>query len=207
VSATDPRIDAYLAKHAGFTELLTHLRALIHRAVPEVDESIKWSRPFFTVDGKILCNIAAFKAHCSFGIWNHEVATAIKSTGAEQDSGMGTFGKLRTRADLPKDAELIAHLKKAARAIRTGETRPWQSTGVKAPRAPLAAPEDLLAALGKRTTVAAAAGKAFAALAPSHQREYLEWILAAKRPETRAKRIATTVETVAQGKRLNWKYE
>jgi uncharacterized protein YdeI (YjbR/CyaY-like superfamily) len=205
VSSSDPRIDAYLAKNPAFTELLAHLRALVHRAVPEVEEAIKWSRPFFTVDGKILCNIAAFKAHCSFGIWNHEVASAIKSAGAGQDRGMGTFGKLTSRKDLPKDAELVAHLKKAAKAIRAGETKPWTSTGVKAPKAPLEPPEDLVAALSERR--AAAAKKAFAALAPSHQREYVAWILEAKRPETRARRVAQTVETVAAGKSLHWKYQ
>jgi uncharacterized protein YdeI (YjbR/CyaY-like superfamily) len=38
------------------------------------------------------------------------------------------------------------------------------------------------------------AGSAFAALPPSHKIEYLRWIDEARRPETRARRIASTLE-------------
>jgi hypothetical protein len=52
-------------------------------------------------------------------------------------------------------------------------------------------PDDLAAAL-------AAAGRAdaFAALGYSHRREYVQWIAEAKRPETRARRVAQTVDRV-----------
>jgi hypothetical protein len=33
------------------------------------------------------------------------------------------------------------------------------------------------------------------------------WIVAAKREDTRAKRLAQAVEWMAEGKRRNWKYE
>ena len=45
------------------------------------------------------------------------------------------------------------------------------------------------------------------AFAPSHRREYVEWITEAKRPETRDKRIAQAIEMLTQGKKRNWKYE
>ena len=48
---------------------------------------------------------------------------------------------------------------------------------------------------------------AFDAFAPSHKREYIEWITEAKREETRAKRLAQAVEWMAEGKRRHWKYE
>ena len=52
-----------------------------------------------------------------------------------------------------------------------------------------------------------AAGKVFANFSPSCQREYVEWIAEAKRPETRDKRIAQGVEWIAEGKQRNWKYQ
>ncbi|WP_243455533.1 YdeI family protein [Sphingosinicella sp. BN140058] len=70
-------------------------------------------------------------------------------------------------------------------------------------KADLPMPEDLAAALAARPPGA----EKFAALSPSGRREYLEWILEAKRPETRAKRIAEAAEWIAEGKRRNWKYE
>lgn len=37
---------------------------------------------------------------------------------------------------------------------------------------------------------------AFAALPPSHRREYIDWILEAKRPETRTRRVEETARRV-----------
>ena len=45
------------------------------------------------------------------------------------------------------------------------------------------------------------------AFPPSCRREYCEWIAEAKRDETRAKRVAQTIEQTREGKKLNWKYE
>jgi uncharacterized protein YdeI (YjbR/CyaY-like superfamily) len=51
------------------------------------------------------------------------------------------------------------------------------------------------------------ARSAFAAFSPSCKREYVEWIVGAKRPETRDQRIATAVEWIAEGKQRQWKYQ
>jgi uncharacterized protein YdeI (YjbR/CyaY-like superfamily) len=48
---------------------------------------------------------------------------------------------------------------------------------------------------------------AFDSFAPSHRREYLEWVAEAKRDETRRTRIATAIEWLSEGKKRNWKYE
>jgi uncharacterized protein YdeI (YjbR/CyaY-like superfamily) len=61
--------------------------------------------------------------------------------------------------------------------------------------------DDLAAALSP------AARTFFDGLAPGQRREYLEWITEAKRPETRAKRVAQAAEWLGEGKRRNWKYE
>jgi len=69
----DPRIDAYIANSAEFAQpILTHLRQVVHEACPEVEETIKWSMPFFLYQG-MLCNMASFKAHCAFGFWKGEL--------------------------------------------------------------------------------------------------------------------------------------
>ncbi len=62
--AMDARVDAYIAKSAPFAQpVLWHLRTLMHKACPEVEETMKWSMPFFVYRGVILGNMAAFKAH------------------------------------------------------------------------------------------------------------------------------------------------
>jgi uncharacterized protein YdeI (YjbR/CyaY-like superfamily) len=47
----------------------------------------------------------------------------------------------------------------------------------------------------------------FEAFAPSHQREYLEWIQDCKRPETQLRRIEQAIEWLAEGRTRNWKVE
>jgi Bacteriocin-protection, YdeI or OmpD-Associated/Domain of unknown function (DUF1905) len=57
-------------------------------------------------------------------------------------------------------------------------------------------PPDLRSAL----SADAAANASFAKLSFTHQREYVEWVEEAKRAETRARRIAATVERVREGR-------
>ena len=194
---TDPRIDAYIEKSAAFAQpILTHLRTLVHEAVPEAEETIKWGMPYFTVNDKNLAGMAAFKAHASFGIWPTLEEDAPEAT----RDGMGSFGKLMSLADLPDAADLTARLQKGAEIIRAGVKA---SPKPKKPAKPLPPmPDDLAEALAAN----AAASAVWEGFAPSHKREYLDWVIDAKRPETRAKRIAQAIEWIAEGKQRNWKY-
>ncbi len=67
---TGPRIDAYIAKSADFAKpILTHLRDLVYKACPDVEETIKWSFPHFDYKGQMMCSMASLKAHCAFTFW------------------------------------------------------------------------------------------------------------------------------------------
>jgi uncharacterized protein YdeI (YjbR/CyaY-like superfamily) len=193
---TDPRIDAYIARQADFARpILEHLRAAIHAAYPDVEESIKWSMPAFLLKGRPLANMAAFKAHASFGFWRGRELVGDDA----QEGAMGQFGRLTSPADLPPPEKLDALIRAAAAKTAEGSApRPK-----KPPKPELATPDDLRAALDAEPRAAAT----FAAFPPSCRREYVEWVVEAKRPETRAKRVAQAVEWMAEGKRRNWKYE
>lgn len=58
-------------------------------------------------------------------------------------------------------------------------------------------PADLAAALAEDSK----ANETFSALAYSHRKEWVRWVTEAKRPETRASRLAKTVESLRAGKR------
>ena len=195
MSTKDPRVDAYIAKAASFAKpILEHLRALVHRAAPGVSETIKWSMPFFEEEG-LVCHMAAFKAHCAFGFWNG--ARVVESP--KEKEAMGQFGRIESLADLGADREIVALVKKAVALNRSGEKvkRP-----IKHPKKALPVPADLAAALRK----GARARKTWEAFAPSHRREYLEWLAEAKTEATRARRFATTLDLLTEGKRRMWKY-
>lgn len=182
----DPRIDDYIAKAAPFAQpILVHARALVHRALPGAEESIKWGMPHFMVGGRNVVGLAAFKAHAAVVI-HHE----------ERGTSMGSLGKLTSLADLPPDVELIARFQAGEAALATPKLK-------RPPKPELPIPRVLSAAL----EAAPEAQRVFDSFAPSHRREYVEWITDAKREETRDKRILQAVEWLAEGRKRNWKYE
>ncbi|ATC65148.1 hypothetical protein CMV30_14960 [Nibricoccus aquaticus] len=195
----DPRVDAYIAEAEPFARpVLKHLRKLIHQGCPDAVETIKWSCPFFDYHG-LLCGFAAFKAHASLFFWRDiDVSQWLEKTNTA-GAGMGQFGKITSLADLPKDSVLLTCVRAAV------EQRDAPASAKK--RAPkpgkeLPVPADLKKALAANAKAAAT----FKAFAPSHRRAYLDWIADAKQPATREKRIATTIEWLAEGKPHNWKY-
>lgn len=143
--------------------------------------------------------MAAFKAHCSLFFWRGiDVSPWLGKTGATK-SGMGQLGKIAALADLPKDAVLLACVRGAM------EQRDSPVARAKRPRRPakeLPVPAELQQALAAN----AKAQATFTTFAPSHRRAYIEWITGAKQPATRARRLQTTLEWLAEGKPHNWKY-
>jgi uncharacterized protein YdeI (YjbR/CyaY-like superfamily) len=203
----DPKVDVYIDKVPPFAmPVLLHLRGLVHKACPGVEETIKWSRPFFLYHGAILCNMSAFKQHCSFGFWGEEIGAVLREAGALHGDSMGSLGRITSVKDLPPDKKMLEWIRQAAAFIDSGEyTSPIAARRkvVKALKPPADASPEFTAAL-KRDKKAATA---FAAFSPTSRREYVEWIADAKRDETREKRIATAIEWIAEGKQRNWKYQ
>ena len=73
-----------------------------------------------------------------------------------------------------------------------------------APKPPLQLPEDFAALLAQKKH--ASARKTYDGFSPAAKREYVEWITEAKTDVTRQKRLAITLEWLAEGKQRNWKY-
>jgi uncharacterized protein YdeI (YjbR/CyaY-like superfamily) len=206
-ASNNPAVDDYIDRAKPFAiPILLHLRKLIHRACPQVEESIKWSRPFFSYRGAILCNISAFTHHCSLGFWGEEIAGVLREANALQPGAMGSLGRITSISDLPDDKLLLGWLKQAVAFIDSGNyTSPIKARQkvVKAPKATPPLATDFLESLSGNKRASAV----YATFSPSCKREYLEWITTAKRPETRATRIATAVAWIAEGKQRNWKYQ
>jgi uncharacterized protein YdeI (YjbR/CyaY-like superfamily) len=192
----DLRIDAYIANSADFAQpILAYLRDAVHRHCPQVEETLKWRMPTFMYHG-MLCNMAAFKQHCSFGFWKH--ALVVGEEQAANPQAMGQFGRITKLTELPSAKAMAVHIKKAMRLNEEGIRAPRATPKKKA----LTMPQDLTAALKKNRKAQAT----FAGFSPTNQREYVEWIVEAKREETRNKRLAQTIEWLAEGKPRNWKY-
>ena len=195
----DPRVDAYIAKSAAFAQpILVRVRELVHEACPGVEETIKWGMPTFVHAGGILAGMAAFKQHASFGYWKHAL---VVGEGVARD-GMGSYGRMASLSDLPPKKQMLADIRRAMALNEQGVKSP----GVRktSPKPPPEIPAELAAALAQRKHARARA--TFDAFAPSHRREYIEWIGEARRDETRARRLEQALEWLAEGKTRHWKY-
>jgi hypothetical protein len=172
-----PAVDAYIARAPSYARpILRRLRALFHRACPDIQETIKWGVPAFERGG-LVGLVAAFKAHCRLVLWR------------------GAAAKVASVADVPKNAAAL--IRAAVDARRSGKKA--------APRKPRPAPRPPKAFLDALRRRAGALAR-FQALRPSHRREYVEWIAEARRPETRARRVAQAVGWIAQGRTRYWQY-
>src|SRR5512134_3210706 len=193
-------VDAYIAKSAPFARpILTRVRGLMHKACPKIEETIKWGVPHFEYRG-VVAGMAAFKQHASFGFWKQKLLDdPARLFPAAGDSSMGGR-KFRSVEELPPDAVLVRYIKAAVALNERGIKRP---SATRKKRPPPKLPADLAAALRKRPKAKAT----YDAFPPSKKREYVEWITEAKQEATRARRLATAIEWLAQGKSLRWKYE
>jgi len=197
----DKRIDAYIAASAPFAKpILTHLRGLVHKACPEVTETIKWGFPNFDYHG-ILCNMASFKQHCAFTFWKAKLMKDYeKVLRLAGNSAMGHFGQLKSLKDLPSDKKMIQYIKEAALLNEAG-VKP-----VRRPTVTVKNPLSIPTYFKKMLSGNKKAWVTFDAFSYSHKKEYLEWITEAKTEVTRNKRMAAAVLWLSEGKIRNWKY-
>lgn len=198
--APNPRVDTYIATAAPFAQpILLRLRKLVHLACPESEEALKWGMPSFLYRGKILCGMAALKAHATFGFWHQGMEKLLEKKFGRTLEAMGLLGRITSAADLPDDKTLLRFIKTAVKLHDSGTpVRPKRK-----PKPALPVPADLADAL-KRSKKAASV---WAKQPPGARREYIEWITEAKQAATREKRLLTAIEWIGEGKKRNWKYE
>lgn len=195
----DPRIDAYIAKSADFAKpILKHIRAQVHLHCPEATETIKWSMPHYEYQGGIFCGSAAFKQHCTFGFWLGDllkIDTKLKKA-------MGQFGCMTSVNDLPSGKEFSKLIKEAMKLHDAGVKAPSRVKPAGEKKA-LVVPPEFLAEVKKNKKSLAT----FEAFPYSKKKEYVEWFTEAKTDATREKRLAQSIEWMAEGKSRHWKYQ
>lgn len=196
----DERIDAYIAKSADFAKpILIHLRELIHEAFPAIEEAWKWSFPHFDHKG-IVCSMAAFKQHCTFGFWKASLMNDADNLFIHSDTAMGKLGQIKSLEDLPPDDVLISYIREAVELNEKGVKLPSKERP--AVKKELEIPDYFISALNKNKQAA----ETFKNFNYSNKKEYVEWVTEAKTEETRNKRIAAAIEQIAEGKSRHWKY-
>src|SRR6266576_2994145 len=126
----DPRGDAYIAKAADFAKpILSEFREIVHKACPDVEETMKWSFPHFDYKGEMMCAMSGFKAHCAFGFWKASLMKDKKLVErAKSEEAMGNLGRITTLKDLPSDKVMLGYIKEAMKlndeGIKVVKTKP-----------------------------------------------------------------------------------
>jgi uncharacterized protein YdeI (YjbR/CyaY-like superfamily) len=204
MATKNPKVDTYIAKSGDFAKpILTRLRELVHKACPDVEETIKWGMPSFDYKGPF-CSMAAFKEHAVFGFWKasllNDPKKYLQARSTDGGSAMGHFGRLTSIKDLPPDKVILDFIK---------QHKKLNDEGIKVPAKPkpkkkeLVIPAYFLNAIKKNKKALAV----FNEFSYSHQKDYVEWITEAKTEATRNKRMETAIEWMAEGKGRNWKYQ
>lgn len=189
-------VDAYLEGHSEWREVLVQLREIMNGA--DMDETVKWGAPCYTVNGKNVVGLGAFQDFVS--VWFHQGALLKDPHKILVNAQEGKTKALRqwriSRVDQIDTALLRSYVDEAIENQKQGRE-------IKADRGkPVVVPDDMAEALANRE----GASGAFDALSPGKRREYAEYIASAKREETRQKRLDKIIPMILDGRGLNDKY-
>jgi uncharacterized protein YdeI (YjbR/CyaY-like superfamily) len=197
----NPEVDRYIASADEFAQpILKRLRTAFHKGCPNIEETIKWGIPTFEFHG-IVGSIAAFKKHVSVGFWKSKEMKDSAKILARRAASMCN-AKFESLKDVPKTEVLAAYVTQAANLNEAAANKPAKK---KAPRK-VAVPR-MPAILKTALSKAKKAESHFKKLSPGDKRDYIEWIVEAKRDETKERRVAQAVDWLKEGKSRNWKYQ
>lgn len=187
-------IDNYI-ESSPRKEELARLRQILLDC--NLTEEIKWGAPAYTYQGKNVAGLAAFKSYV--GLWFHQGALLKDKEKKLINAQEGKTRALRQwRFASVKEIQprlIKAYVMEAIQLMKDGRSiKP-------AAKKKIDLPEELVRAL-KNKKVATI----FQALTPFKQREYIEYVAEAARPETRQKRVEKIVPMILKGIGLNDKY-
>ncbi|WP_299888774.1 DUF1801 domain-containing protein [uncultured Lacinutrix sp.] len=191
-------IEAYFESDDKFAEALIILREILNST--EVEETLKWSMPTYTVNGKNIIGIGSFKNH--FCLWFHQ-GVFLKDeqkllVNAQEKTKSMRQMRFESINDINKTA-VLAYIKEAIENQKLGkEIKPVRTT-----KKTISIPKELQETLDSAQEFKLA----FNALTPGKQREYCEYITEAKRETTKISRIEKIIPMILKGSGLNDKYK
>lgn len=190
-------VDQYIVNHPNWEEELKQLREIVNST--GLEETVKWGGPVYTLEGKNVIGIGAFKNHCA--LWFFQGALLKDNTDLLVNAQEGKTKALRQirfeKGEKLPLKELKKYIKEAIRNQKEGkELKPDtnKSTDI---------PIELETAFQQDRALK----KAFKDLSPGKQREYCQHVSEAKRETTKTKRLEKIIPMIKAGVGLNDKYK
>lgn len=190
-------VEEYLIKHQAWEQELILLREILLST--DLKETIKWGTPVYTINGKNLVGIAAFKNHCA--LWFYNGALLKKNTELLHNAQEGktkALRQIRFKKDEAIKADILLNYIEEAIQIQL------EGKEIKASKnKPLIIPSELKKELKNNPKLKSA----FHNLGKGKQRDYAEYISEAKRESTKQTRLERIIPMILEGKGLNDKYK
>lgn len=189
-------VDDYFRNAAQWEPELRRLRETLLST--GLQETLKWGGPCYTYKGKNVVGVGGFKSY--FGLWFHQGALLRDDAGVLINAQEGKTKALRqwrmqSGRDI-KPAIIRRYIKEAIDLIESGKE-------IKADRSkPVDVPEQLQKAMRRHKGATAA----FRKLRLGQQREYADFVSAAKREDTKERRIEKILPMISAGIGLNDQY-
>jgi len=179
-----------------FVDELRALRALL--AETELVEEMKWSMPTYTINGKNVIMLAAFKEHVSLSFFKGAIVDDPKGLLVKAGENTHVSRQLRFTSEEEIEAQLDAIRALVASAIQV------EQKGLKVER--VRQEEEACEELQARFEASPDLKAAFEALTPGRQRAYHLHFNQAKQSQTRSNRIAKWEASILEGKGMNERY-
>ena len=205
---SEKKTDRYIKDAPEYARpIMEKIRKAVHKGCPQAEEAIKWGCPYFMYKGKLFCGMAAFKKHVGFGFWNSadmDDPEGLFETGTGKKASMCN-ARFHSAKELPTQKVLVDYVKQSKKLTdaEVAKSKAIKKKTVKKKVVVPKPPADLTKAFRSNKT----AKTYFDSLAPSHRRDFLQWILDAKRETTKEKRIEETIKLLKAEKTLHWKYQ
>ncbi len=191
------KVDAFIEKQTQWKENLKKLREVFKRT--DLKEEVKWGKPTYTLNGKMVAGMADFKNHMA--IWFHQ-GVYLKDPHHKlinaQEGVTKALRQWRFEKEDKIDGQLVLeYIKEAITNAKAGKEME------KAKKKEVSIPTIFKEALKKDLELK----KSFEKLTPGRQREYAEYIGEAKREATQQSRLEKTTPMIKEGKGLHDKYK
>jgi uncharacterized protein YdeI (YjbR/CyaY-like superfamily) len=191
-------IEEYIERHEKYSDALRTLRSIMIST--EMEETIKWSIPTYTINKKNVIGIGAFKNH--FGIWFFNgvfLKDEHKILRNAQDGKNKAMRQLIFKSESEIDEKLVLkYVKEAIENQKANKEMKSDRT-----KKETIVPPELKQVFEDHSNLESA----FLKLAPYKQREYCDHIATAKRDATKQSRLEKIKPMIQKGIGLHDKYK
>ena len=189
-------VEEYIQGAERWQDELRQLRKILNST--GLEETVKWGAPCYTLSGKNIVGIGAFKSY--LGLWFFQGALLADPKNVlinAQEGKTKALRQWRFRSKKDINSRLVKlYVDEAISLQNQGlEIKPTKGQAVRIP-------PQLRAALSKNKR----ANASFKVLAKGKQREFAAYIADAKREETKVKRLAKIIPMIIAGIGLSDKY-